>query len=85
MGMICFRDRSYRNLVCETVQCDRNFTPEAKAAAEKWWEMFKMPGEAPVHFTDTYAKRCGEYRPPVATHTAKALDAVPTHDILEIR
>jgi hypothetical protein len=83
--MICYMGRSYCNRVCETLQCDRNFTPAVKAAADKWWETWNLPDRgAPVSFSPTFAKTCGEYRPPVATHSAKALDSIPTHGKLSL-
>ncbi len=82
--MICFRDRSYCNRVCDTVQCERNFTPAVKVAAEEWWEMFKMPERAaPIAFSPHHARVCGEYRAPVATHSAQALDKIPTHGMVQ--
>ena len=77
--MICYRDRAFCSAICETKQCDRNFSPEVKAKADEWWALFKSDRPCPIHFRDM-SKGCSEYRPPVATHGAQALDSVPKHD-----
>lgn len=83
--MICYRDKAYCSAICETHQCDRNFSPTVKAQADAWWKGFGMPERAvPVQFSGRFRDFCGEYRPPVATHSAKALDAIPTHDKVAI-
>lgn len=44
--MICFRDRTYCSCEVHTDDCDRRWTPELSAQAERWWG---GPG-APVAF-----------------------------------
>ncbi len=83
--MICYRGRSYCCRVCATENCDRNFTAKVKAEADKWWATWNLPGRAcPISFSGTFHRLCGEYRPPVATHGAKALDSIPTHGKLDL-
>lgn len=57
--MLCFRDVTYCSAACQTVDCHRNFTPEMKAAAERWWG---GPG-APIAFAN-YSEGCDDYDPP---------------------
>lgn len=80
--MICYRDRWFCSALCETKQCSRNFTDEVQAQAAEWWKGFKSERPCPVDFKNK-AATCPDYRPPVATHGAKALDAIPEHDMVD--
>lgn len=83
--MICYMGRSYCCRVCATENCDRNFTPEVKAKADAWWATWNLPDRgAPISFSGTFHKTCGQYRAPVASHDAKALDSIPTHGKLDL-
>lgn len=46
--MLCFRDMTFCEAECDTVDCHRRFTPDQEAAAERWWG---KPG-APVALSD---------------------------------
>jgi hypothetical protein len=50
--MLCFKDKSFcsRSAECANKTCDRNFTDELHAQAQRWWD--HDPGNAPVAFMD---------------------------------
>lgn len=58
--MICFRDMSFCSAECLTVDCRRQFTPEVRAAARRWWG----GDEAPIAFAD-FSPDCPDYAPAI--------------------
>jgi hypothetical protein len=46
--MICFKDRTFCSSKNHKPECDRRWTPELQAEADRWWG---KPG-APVSFTN---------------------------------
>lgn len=62
--MLCFRDMTFCKSDCINTECRRHFGEDDRAAAAKWWEMFKSPDEGPpIAFAD-FSKGCKDYRPP---------------------
>lgn len=59
--MICFKDKTFCNVVCGNLECCRNYTEEEKKAAEKWWDS-KEPPVAFSPFKDT--EYCDGYKKP---------------------
>lgn len=56
--MLRFRDLTFCSAKCQTLTCLRNYTPQQKAAAHKWWG-----GEdAPVAMSD-FSVDCKDYKP----------------------
>ena len=62
--MICFLDMTFCCSETHKPDCDRQWTPELQAAADRWWSGF--PGSAPVAFSPYCG---GELRIPNATIT----------------
>lgn len=58
--MLCFRDKSFCKLWKECKdghKCDRAYTPQVNADAEKWWEGFNSEHGPPINFYD-YTDTC---------------------------
>ena len=49
--MICYKDKTFCNVICGNIACYRNYTEEEKKAAEKLWDS-KNPPVAFSNFKD---------------------------------
>lgn len=56
--MICYRDMTFCSSNCINTRCFRNFSPEQKEEAARWWK--GLPGAAPIAMSD-FSKGCEEY------------------------
>jgi hypothetical protein len=69
--MICFRDMTFCQAACLNASCHRRFTPEIRAAADRWW---KEPG-APIAFSD-FSPTCRDYAPEGGADQAARVEEV---------
>lgn len=60
--MMCYLDQTFCSSDCINTECFRNFSPEKREGAKRWWK--DMPGSAPIAFSD-FSKGCEEYVRPV--------------------
>lgn len=59
--MICYKDKTFCNVICGNNSCYRNYTEEEKKLAEIWWDSKKPP----VAFSNfIYTKECSGYEKP---------------------
>jgi len=76
---MCYRDRAFCNARCDTTWCDRNFTDEQRARADKWWAGWKIDRPCPIQFKPLHV-RCVEYRPPEGRPHPEGVDNRRLHD-----
>lgn len=60
--MMCYRDMSFcsSSSICANTRCDRNFSVEVRAAAERWWNPTGDPEKkdgAPIGMMD-FKRNC---------------------------
>ena len=58
--IINYKDMTFCDCDCVNTTCHRNFSPEHKEAAAKWWGN----DTAPVAFSGSYRDGCEEYKQP---------------------
>lgn len=57
---MCYKDMTFCWSDCINIECSRNFSPEHKANAAKWWG----DDTAPVAWSASYREGCSEYKQP---------------------
>lgn len=60
MTVMNYKDMTFCYSDCINHKCHRNFSPEHKEAATKWWGN----DTAPVAFSASYREDCNEYEKP---------------------
>lgn len=58
---MCYKDKTFCNSNCVNTECNRNFSPEQRAGAIKWWGN----DTAPVAFSASYRDGCEDYKAPM--------------------
>lgn len=59
--LFCYKDMTFCNSDCSNTRCHRNFSPEQRANAIKWWGDDTFP----IAWSADYRVDCPDYELPV--------------------